>query len=140
MNKPKKLSAIRIIARIAKHKKVEAFTLLELLIVLTIIGILMAIGMMGIPRLIDTANRVAVEGEMEAYQTAILNYKLDTGNPPASLNDLRDYVSDELVTDPWNVEYIVNYLDETGVVEVRSAGPDKTAYTDDDLVEEYIQL
>lgn len=122
------------------HTELEAFTLLELLIVLTIIGILMAIGMMGIPKLIDTANKVAVQSELESYQTVIMTYRLNQGNPPSSMSDLRDYLADDLTTDPWNVEYIVNYVSDTGVVEVRSAGPDKTAYTDDDLVEEFVQL
>lgn len=118
--------------------KFDAFTLLELLIVLTIIGILMAVGMAGIPKLIETANNKAVETEMASFRVAILNYKVDNGTVPTSIEELlsRGYITQELSIDPWGNEYMLRMKEGTSVLEVVSAGADKKFGTDDDITKE----
>ncbi len=118
--------------------KFDAFTLLELLIVLTIIGILMAVGMAGIPKLIETANKKAVETEMASFRVAIMNYKVDNGSTPTSVDELlsRGYITQELAIDPWGDKYMLRIKEGTGILEVVSAGADKKFGTEDDITKE----
>ncbi len=116
----------------------DAFTLLEVLIVLTIIGILMAVGMAGIPKLIETANKKAVETELSNFHVAIMNYKIENGVAPSSVDELltRGYITQELAIDPWGNKYMLKKNETTGGVEVVSAGADKKFGTDDDISKE----
>lgn len=123
------------------NRAFDAFTLLELLIVLTIIGILMAIGMAGIPKLIGTANKKAVESEMASFKVAMMNYKIDNGTEPVAVDELlsRGYITQELALDPWGNQYMLRKNETTGAMEIVSAGEDKKFGTADDIVRE-IQL
>ena len=117
----------------------SAFTLLELLIVLTIIGILMAIGLATFGKLQDTANIKAIEVEISQFKIAIYSYKMDNGGSvPTSVDDLlaKGYIKNELATDPWGSKYVLIYNSSMGTMTVISPGPDKKQNTKDDVTRE----
>ncbi len=124
-----------------KEKRLPAYTLLELLMVLTIIGVLMATGMVVYSRIQLSALKKAAQIEMKQFPLAILSYRLDYQENPASPSELLDggFITRELATDPWGNDYRLEYGEDGRTVRVLSAGPDKKIGTKDDLsIEENI--
>lgn len=117
-----------------KEYTCEGFTLLELLVVLTIIGVLMTIGMAAYTGVIESATRRAVEVELSQFQIAIFNFKIEEGRMPVSTEELLmgGYITRELLKDPWGEDYILR--ENEGRWQVFSKGPDKKAGTRDDIV------
>ncbi len=118
-----------------KSKKLKAFTLLEMLVVLTIIGILMSIGMASYTRIQQSATKKAVIVEIKQFQIAILNYKIDHGTPPSSVQVLLSggYITRDLARDPWNEEYILQVDQNSSQITLISKGADKKLGTADDI-------
>jgi general secretion pathway protein G len=103
-------------------------TLIEMLVVVTIIALFAAIVA---PRLLhrgDQARVVAAKEQISAFQLALGQYKLDTGSFPTQeqgLNALRQqpagveqwhgpYLTKDLGSDPWSHPYIYKYPGEHG--------------------------
>ncbi len=123
------------------EQKFDAFTLLEMLIVLTIIGILMAIGMATYSRVQDTANKQAIKVEMNNLKLALYSYKQSNNNYPQSVSALQNegFISKDLEKDPWNTDYKLAYKTNPNgatTIIISSAGPDKQHGTDDDIIKE----
>jgi general secretion pathway protein G len=83
-------------------KKQDAgFTLMELMIVMTIIGILM---MMAVPRftgVIKQAREAVLKEDLHVLRSAIDSYTMDKQKPPQSLDDLlQDGYLKEIPQDP----------------------------------------
>ncbi len=112
----------------------KAYTLLEILVVLTIIGILMAVGLATYTKVQETAMKKAMQMEMKQYSIAIYNYKIDKGNIPGDVDILLNegYITKELSTDPWETKYKIEYNETTHILKITSAGPDKKFGTSDD--------
>ena len=103
-------------------------TLIEMLVVVTIIALFAAI--VG-PRLLhrgDQARVVAAKEQISAFQLALGQYKLDTGTFPTQeqgLNALRQqpggvdqwhgpYLTKDLAADPWGHNYVYKYPGDHG--------------------------
>lgn len=71
----------------------EAFTLIELLIVITIIGILAGLTLSTLGYVNKKAARSRAEAEVAALSAAIESYKLDYGSYPASNNLFKELTS-----------------------------------------------
>ena len=114
----------------------DAFTLLEMLIVLTIIGILMAVGMVTYSNIQDTANKKNVQLEMNNIVVGIVTFKADTGSLPATVEDLyrANIIQKELMNDIWGTPYVLEYQPGSYTVKIVSAGPDKKIKTQDDVI------
>ena len=114
-------------------KKIKGFTLIEVLVALTIIGILMTFVGPYILDRPDQALKLKLKNDFLAIETAMELYKLDNGtypSPEAGLNDLisqndggNSYFS-TIPTDPWGNKYILEI--ETGSQDftILSIGPD----------------
>ena len=114
-------------------KKIKGFTLIEVLVALTIIGILMTFVGPYILDRPDQARKLKLKNDFLAIETAMELYKLDSGtypSPEAGLNDLisqndggNSYFS-TIPTDPWGNKYILEV--ETGSQDftILSIGPD----------------
>lgn len=116
----------------------KAYTLLELMIVLTIIGILMAIGTAIYSRALASAKKVTAEQAMAQYQSVIMNFKIDNGREPADVQELLTggYINKALSIDPWKDEYKIEHDEANGVTKIISAGPDKKFGTQDDIIKD----
>jgi general secretion pathway protein G len=124
----------------------RAFTLVELMLVVTIIGILAALV---IPRIAGKSEQARVTAaHADIYggiKTALDSYEVDNGFYPKSLQELIQQPSnarnwhgpylEQLPVDPWNDPYIYYYPGKhnPNSYDLLSVGPDAKEGTDDDI-------
>ncbi len=120
-----------------QHGPASGFTLLELMIVITIIIILAAISVGRYEQTVVRAREAALHEDLSEMRKAIQNYTRDKEAAPASLDDLvsAQYLG-AIPTDPvtrqkdWNTEYCSDLLsaEQTsgGICDVHS-GSDKVS-------------
>jgi len=118
----------------AGARREAGFTLLELMIVISIIFILigMAVGQYG--KTVQRSREAALHTDLQTMREAIDNYTLDRLSPPQSLDDLKNegYLR-EVPVDPmtqqkdWVLEYGGTVLtpdqNGSGITDVHSASP-----------------
>ena len=112
----------------------RGFTLLELMIVITIVIILAAIALPQYQRTIMHAREAVLRDDLHKMRTLLDQYAADKGKLPQSLDDLiTEHYVRELPVDPitgekdWTVETGEDpnsTTGESGVINVRSASPD----------------
>ena len=140
-------------AKEAMTKRKRAFTLVEVLIVVVIIGILFVTLMVNLGFSTDKANTAGVQNDFHAFQTAIqivameeqglnvpieslklsINKRLDTGLKLSVIEGGSMYSSG---VDPWGTEYRLDYSrpeNTNGQIVLVSAGPDNKYDTADDI-------
>lgn len=114
-------------------RKIKAFTLIEILVALTIIGVLLTFVAPYVFDRPDQARKLKVQNDFLAISTALNLYKLDNGSYPKVQNGLNDLIagSDQgtgylpkIPTDPWGTSYALKALPDTGNFVILSAGPD----------------
>jgi len=70
------------------------FTLLEVLIVVSIIGIMAAVAVPKFTQVLAMARTARIQSDLQAIDTAIIMYEASEGTSPANVTDLADYLSD----------------------------------------------
>ncbi len=135
--------------RVRKTSFAAAFTLIELLLVLAILGTLMA---MTVPNLMgrqETANVDVTQGSIAGVEQALQMYQLDhKGKLPAGRDGLKMLVQphsrdprwrgpylDQLPVDAWGQEFVLIIPGKRNPqkYDIVSAGPDQIMGTDDDM-------
>lgn len=116
----------------------RAFSLIEILIVLAIIGILLTIAIPNLFRAEEATRKRATEIEMKGIIASMYSYRLSTYSLPRSLKTLVDegYIKSNAMYDEWNTEY--SFQVSGNKVVIKSAGPDKKFGTRDDIVVEEV--
>src|SRR3984885_14331860 len=111
-----------------KRRGRAGVTLIEMLVVVTIIGLFAALV---VPRMLkksDTARITAARAQINAFMTALGTYKLDTGTfptneqgpqplrnkPPAVNQWAGPYLPQEIPVDPWGHPYAYKFPGEHG--------------------------
>lgn len=103
-------------------------TLIEMLVVVTIIALFAALVVPNMLKRADTARQTAAKAQISSFVTALGAYKLDTSTYPTTdlgLQALRQrpanvnqwngpYLPQEVPNDPWNRPYIYKYPGEHG--------------------------
>jgi general secretion pathway protein G len=98
-----------------KNHPVKGFTLIELLIVIVILGLLMSLVAPKMFSKVGSTKIKASKAQMQMLQTSLDTYRLDIGDYPANLNELRSsekanwdgpYIPKEVPLDPWGNPYI----------------------------------
>jgi len=129
----------------AIRRRTDGFTLLELMIVITIILILIGIAAGRYDRSVKHAKETALKSDLQTMRTAIETYTLDKQSAPQSLQQLADEkylravpVDPMTQSQDWQVEMgdvmLSATQNGTGITDVHSASTDLaldgTAYKD----------
>jgi general secretion pathway protein G len=100
---------LRTKRRDARH----AFTLMEMLVVVTIIVMLAAISFWGYTRYLESAREGRAKIDIGHISQAVEAYKLENGDYPESLDVLTQpsenkpaYLEAKDIVDPWNQRYV----------------------------------
>lgn len=117
----------------------RGFSLLELLLVLSILGVLAAVTAVNLLGAGERANIRATRTGLDTLKGALTEYKFSNGVFPSTEEGLGalvpDYVERRTIEDPWQTPYL--YISPTGdpdrPFDLRSAGPDKEHGTPDDI-------
>ncbi|MGA3284972.1 MAG: type II secretion system major pseudopilin GspG [Verrucomicrobiota bacterium] len=123
----------------------RAFTLVEMLLVITIIGILAALV---VPKMVgrsEQARQAAAHADISSIKTALDAFEVDNGYYPKRLQDLLQQPSnaknwhgpylENVPQDPWGNPYVYTYpgRHNPNGYDLSSVGPDGKAGTDDDI-------
>jgi general secretion pathway protein G len=128
----------------------RAFTLVELLLVLVILGILAALVLPKFTGRTEQARITAAQTQIATFGTALDAFEVDTGSYPRGQDGLQQllaqpadvtgwrgpYLKSDIPLDPWGHPYIFEFpgkLNPSGY-DIRSMGPDGQANTGDDIV------
>jgi len=126
----------------------RAFTLMEIILVVVIIGIMLTLVAPRITNRTRQAKIIQAKHQIEAFRSALQQYEMDVGNFPKTLQDLVEKPSDvdedawngpyltsnAVPKDPWGHEYHYrtpgeHYKD----YDIWSDGPDGQSDTEDDI-------
>ncbi len=113
----------------SRRRPAEAgITLIEMLVVVTIIALFAALVVPGMMNKADKARVTAAKAQINSFQTALGSYKLDTGMYPTSEQGLQalrvapqgvnqwqgPYLPKEVPNDPWGRPYLYKFPGEHG--------------------------
>jgi general secretion pathway protein G len=131
------------------RKKQQAFTLLEIMLVVTIIAILMGAAIYKLAGNVEIAKHTAVSADVQALGTQLKLYESMNGFFPTTEQGIQALVTPpdtdpkparwyqlfkEVPKDPWHNNYIYRCpgVKNPGGYDLFSAGPDRMADTADD--------
>jgi general secretion pathway protein G len=127
----------------------SAFTLIELLLVLVILGILAAIVVPKFAGRTEQARLTAAQSQISTFGTALDSFEVDTGRYPTGKGGLNDlvqqpanviswkgpYLKGEVPKDPWGNDYVYECPGKHNPTsyDLMSMGPDGRVGGDDDV-------
>jgi general secretion pathway protein G len=124
----------------------SAFTLIELLLVLVILGILAAIVVPKFSGRTEQAKITAAITQISSFSTALDAYEVDNGGYPQGKNGLNSLVAapnglttwkgpylKEIPLDPWGNPYVYECPGRHSAYDLYSVGKDGRSGTDDDV-------
>ena len=121
-----------------KKRRNLGFTLVEMLLVMTIIGLLAAVVVVQFGNIGERARINATRASISSINTAVQTFEIMAGSYPKSLEELTAPVGDnpgllkkEALVDAWGQPFQIKFSGKT--YEIRSSGPDKQMGNDDDL-------
>ncbi|MEZ5536386.1 MAG: type II secretion system major pseudopilin GspG [Thiolinea sp.] len=132
---------------VTRRRRATGYTLMELLIVITIIGVLLGIAVVNLQGTPDEARIAAASQEIRTMGTALDMYRMHNSRYPTSDQGLKALVEkpgdarrwqkggylkgSKVPLDPWDNPYVYNVPGRSGEFEVYSLGPDGRESDDD---------
>ena len=133
----------------ARRGAARAFTLIELLLVLVILGILAAIVVPKFAGRTEQARMTAAQAQISTFGTALDAFEVDTGKYPKGKSGLQDlvqqprdvvnwkgpYMKNDIPKDPWGNDYIYECPGKHNPTsyDLMSMGPDGRSGSEDDI-------
>ena len=131
------------------RKNQSAFTLLEIMLVVTIIGLLLGAAIVGFRGNVEYSRRVRIQGDIQGISTQLKLYESMNGFCPTTEQGLKALVAqpdtdprptrwmqlfDKPPKDPWQNDYIYRCpgIKNPNGYDLFSAGPDRIPDTADD--------
>lgn len=121
-------------------KKKKAFSLLEIMVVITIMAMIMGAVSVGVMRYLDTSQKKQAEMDINTISNALDLYKTEYGTYPRGDSGLRELAEKDVLKggkvpkDPWGNEYIYIYPGSRGKsYDLYSFGPDGQEGGGDDI-------
>ena len=111
-----------------RHKTQAGVTLIEMMVVVTIIALFAALVLPRMMHQVDRGRVTSAHAQINAYMTALGAYKLDTGTYPTTEQGLQalrakpeavenwqgPYTDKEISNDPWGHPFVYHYPGEHG--------------------------
>jgi len=134
-----------------KERKAGGYTILEIMIVLSIIVLLLAGGAALMVNLVGDGDRVRAAADIQALETSLVRYKTMAGTFPSQSQGLsalverpsegrvpenwRRLLEPQAIVDPWANPYQYRYPGKRKpeTYDIFSTGPDQTEGTADDI-------
>lgn len=119
-------------------RKKHGFTLVELLVVLSILALLVSLVGPALFKHLSPAKRSVARAQMENFMSSLDSYYMDTGKFPSSADGLEalrtkpqsvnkwngPYMKKEIPLDPWGNSYMYKTPGRNGGYEITSYGAD----------------
>lgn len=125
-----------LVARPARRRRLRGYSLLEILVVISIIALLSTVIGIAVWRHLARARIETTRQSALKIRQTVMTYRMDRADDCPTVEMLRqgDYIdAASKLTDAWDMPFIVK-CDERGDVHVASSGPDKTPGTPDDIL------
>ncbi len=112
----------------------SAFTLLEIMLVVAIIGVLLSVAIYKMGPALDVAKGTKTKADIMGIRTMLLSYNGSNGSYPESLSALVPRLMEELPKDSYGSPYVYRYPGRRNPVsyDLFSAGPDRIPDNGDD--------
>jgi len=112
----------------------SAFTLLEIMLVVAIIGVLLSAAIYKMAPTLGIAKETKSKGDIQGIRTLLLSYNGMNGSYPENLSALVPRFMEELPKDAYNSPYVYRYPGRRNPAsyDLFSAGVDKLPDTADD--------
>jgi general secretion pathway protein G len=123
------------VRRTVRRRTRKAFTLLEMMLVVVIIGLLVGVAVLNLTGQSDKARQGATEGSLRTIQNAVISYYTTNGTYPASIAALVPATLPKVFKDAWKQEFVyyVTPQDPARPYALFSMGKDQLANTADDI-------
>ncbi len=106
----------RPLARSPRRRR-SGITLIEMLVVITIIALFSAVAYQRLSPAVDKGRITAARTQIEAFAGALQAYHIDKGRFPSSeegLQAIRPYLAKDIPNDPWGHPYVYKFPGEHG--------------------------
>ena len=103
--------------RSKRTRGTAGITLIEMLVVITIIALFSAVAYQRMVPALDDARRTAAKTQVEALDAILMRFNIEHARFPTEeegLASLRPFMQQDLPTDPWKRPYIYRYPGEHG--------------------------
>ena len=105
IGKDEDMNEMERLNRVAKRAR-RGFTLIEILLVVAIIGMLVALVGVAVPKYLDSTRKDTAKTQIRMLESALDSYNMKNGKYPATLDEVKEFLrGNELPETPWGGEY-----------------------------------